>query len=187
MSKPVKIGWFNKLLKYFMMNDSEVQTPQVLNITMDNAIKAYNEGCNDVKRVLENLLGKTTFIPANIREQINGWDDIIRLSGVNPDDYKLRSGETADELAQRQVKLIASVYNQGTVLDPLNTSQYKYFPWFRIVKDANKPSGFGLSYFFFGCWGSDSTVGVRLCFKSSADAEDAGKKFISIYENLLIR
>jgi hypothetical protein len=82
---------------------------------------------------------------------------------------------------------LLSVYNEGTVLDAGNTNQYKYYPWFNIVKDSSKPSGFGLSCGGCGLWDSFSRVGVRLCFKIEALAMDAGKKFIDIYEDLLIR
>jgi hypothetical protein len=160
---------------------------ETLQITKENALKAYNAGCPDVKQVLSTLFGDKTFAPQKITDRINGWDDILKISGANAKNYELRPGESADELAQRKIKLIASVYNEGTVLDPSNTSQYKYYPWFYIVKDANKPSGFGLSSDGYVSWHSHSGVGVRLCFKSELLAIDAGKKFISIYEDLLIR
>lgn len=160
---------------------------EVLQITKENALKAYNAGCPDVKAVLENLFPAGTFKPKNIRDEINDWNDILRLSGANADDYKFRPGETDDELAYRQGKLIATVYNQGTFLDPANTNQYKYYPWHKITKDSSKPSGFGLSCHFCAYWHSGSGVGVRLCFANEYDAIDAGKKFIEIYERLKIR
>lgn len=162
-------------------------TQRTLQITEENALKAFNDGCDDVKKVLSNLFGEKTFKPKNISDEIHGWNDILRLSGANADDYKQRPGETMDELAYRQVKLIAKVYNQGATLDAGNTNQHKYYPWHKIVKDSSKPSGFGLSYFSCDLWHTTSTVGVRLCFVREQDAIDAGKKFIEIYENLKIR
>jgi hypothetical protein len=160
---------------------------ETLQITKENALKAYNSGCADVKKVLENLFDPKTFRPEKITDRVKGWDDILTISGANAKDYELRPGESMDELAQRKIKLIAKVYNEGTVLDAGNTSQYKYYPWFEIVKDTAKPSGFGLSYNVYGIWLSSSPVGVRLCFKTSDLAMDAGKKFLKIYEDLLIR
>lgn len=117
---------------------------------------------------------------------VKDFDDILAISGADPKDYELRPGESLDELAYRKLKLVAYVYNKGTVLAPGDTSQNKYYPWHQVVKDAAKPSGFGLSCDVYGHWYSLSGVGVRLCFKSADLAIDAGKKFIDIYEQLKI-
>jgi hypothetical protein len=160
---------------------------ETLQITKENALKAYNSGCPDVKKVLENLFDPKTFVQQKIADRVSGWNDIIVISKADPKDYTLRPGESDDELAYRQAKLIAFVYNEGSILDAGNTNQYKYYPWHKIEKDSSKPSGFGLSCGGCGLWDSGSRVGVRLCFKKESDAIDAGKKFIDIYERLKIR
>ena len=121
---------------------------------------------------------KTT--PLSITDQVKTFADIERISGKQ---IIRREDETDDELAYRQVKLIAEVYNEGEVLNPLDTDQWKYFPWFII----SKKSGFGLSYGDVGNWYACTDVGSRLCFKSEELAEDAGNKFIEIYTQLLIK
>lgn len=158
-----------------------------IQITKENAIKAYNGGCNDVKNALTNLFGAALFVQEKITDKIKGFADILSISGIDSKTFDLRPGETQDELAHRKIKLIAQVYNEGTVLDAGNTGQYKYYPWFEIVKDASKPSGFGLSCHDYVYWSTDTDVGSRLCFKSGALAADAGKKFLDIYEQYLFR
>jgi hypothetical protein len=160
---------------------------ETLQITKENALKAYNGGCADVKKVLENLFDPKTFRPEKITDRVKGWDEILTISGAGAKDYELRPGESTDELAQRKIKLIATVYNEGTVLDSGNISQYKYYPWFNIVRDSAKPSGFGLSY--YGCvrWFSYCDCRRSPLLQKETLAMDAGKKFISIYEDLLIR
>lgn len=160
---------------------------EILQIKKENALKAYNNACSDAKKVLENLLGKETFVPANIMDRINSFSDIVVLAGEDPSDYVQGSDESDDEFAYRQAKLIAYVYNGNKIPDASNTDLYKYFPWHRIVKDKSKPSGFGLSYDGCDGWRTLSVVGVRLCFENSDHAVDAGKKFIEIYERLKIR
>lgn len=158
-----------------------------LPIKQENAIKAYNSADTQGKALLTNLFGKDVLPPKNIMERIQSFEDIIEISGVDPHSMVQRTDETLDEWAYRQAKLIAQVYNGDIVLDPGNASQYKYYPWHKIVKDDSHVSGFGLS--FGGCvrWGSISDVGVRLCFANSDHAVDAGKKFNDIYTNLKIR
>lgn len=74
-----------------------------------------------------------------ITDRVKNFDDIERISGIK---LSKRQDETEDEFAYRQIKLIATVYNEGTELDPMNTSEYKYYPWHKI----DKTSGSGLSY-----------------------------------------
>ncbi len=88
-----------------------------------------------------------------------------------------KPGDTPDEIAYKQIKLIAEVYNEGTVLDSMDTKQIKYYPWHEI----DKGSGVGLSFDIFAFWYSYSTVGVRLCFENYDLAEYFGKQFIDLH------
>lgn len=115
-----------------------------------------------------------------IMDRVKTFDDIERISGIK---LIKREDETPDEYAYRQVKLIAQVYNEGQILDPMDTNQYKYYPWHKI----NKDSGVGLSCADYVGWAANSHVGVRLCFKSSELATDAGQKFLDIYSQLKIK
>ena len=153
---------------------------QDITITPANAFKAWSKADKEGKSILENLLGKDTFLNQKITDRVKSFQDVLDMSGRTIDSLVI-PGDTPDEIAYKKAKLVAEVYNEGTVLDPMDTSQYKYYPWHEI-----KP-GFGLS--FCGCdlWHSDSGVGVRLCFKSAELAEDAGRKFIDIYTDLKIK
>jgi hypothetical protein len=161
---------------------------ETVELKKQDLINAYNNcGCSDIQKALKLFFPSIAFTRRNICDEISGWDDIIRLSGANANDYNLRPGETIDELAYRKGKLIAKTYNQDNVLDAGNTDQWKHFPWHKIVKDPSKPSGFGLSFDVYGNWSSGSDVGVRLCFFNPDHAIDAGKKFNDVYEDLKIR
>ena len=153
-----------------------------LEVLKKNAIAAYKATDKEGKKLLSNLFGGKVF-SEKIADRVNGWQDILDISGRNAKEYELREGETGDELAYRQAKLIAEVYNQGDKLDAMDTNQYKYYPWHKITPG----SGFGLSYHDFADWGTGSDVGVRLCFVRSEDAVDAGQKFIEIYSRLKVK
>lgn len=158
------------------------------NLKMDEqtARRLYPTAVPEFKAILESSFPQNTF-SQKITDRVQGWADILFISDVNPGTMQLRPGETDDELAYREWKLISSVYNEGTVLNPADTSQNKYFVWPKIVKDSSKPSGFGLAFVVYDIWFSGASVGVRLCFKEPGLAIDAFNKFASIAERLLIR
>ena len=151
-----------------------------LKITLEKAIEAWKNADNSGKKLLEDLFGKEKFSTKSITERVQSIEDIYSISGKH---LCKRPDETDDEFAYRQTKLIAEVYNEGTVLDPMDTNQNKYYPWHKIAAG----SGCGLSYAAFDGWHTDSYIGVHLCFKTSALAIDAGKKFIEIYSRLKIK
>lgn len=147
--------------------------------TKAEAEKAFAEVEKTWKRIINFFETKEdSHLP--ITDRVKTFADIERISGKT---LTQRDDETTDEFAYRQVKLIAEVYNQGETLDPMNTSQNKYYPWHKI----DNSSGFGLSFRAYDDWNSTSDVGVRLCFKTSDLAIDAGKKFIEIYSQLKIK
>lgn len=146
----------------------------------EQAETVFNELCQKWKTLLEFFEQPEDDSSKPILERVKTYADIERISGTV---LTKRDGETADEFAYRQVKLIAQVYNEGTQLDPMDTNQYKYYPWHKIDKN----SGSGLSSDDFGSWSTTSAVGVRLCFKSAEFAIDAGTKFIDIYSQLKIK
>lgn len=115
-----------------------------------------------------------------IRDLINGWDDIISLSKSDPAEYELRPKETKDELAYRKLKLIAKVYNQGDV-------RAQFFPWFQIINDESKESGFALQCGGQGHANAGTTVGILLCYVKFELCKDAGDKFPEIFTDFLIR
>lgn len=157
-----------------------------LKMDEQTARRLYPTAVPEFKAILESSFPPHIF-SQKIRDRVQGWPDILSISGVDPRTMELRPGETDDELAHREWKLIALVYNGGKVLNAGNTEEYKYFPWGKIVKDPSKPSGFGLAYHVDDCWAANSSVGVRLCFENPDDAKDAFQKFTDIRERMTIR
>jgi hypothetical protein len=163
-----------------------MQTQSLEQLT-EKAKELYKSADSSGKSLLTDLFGKK-IKSGNVRDLVETFDDIIKLSGVDPETMKARPDETEDELAYRHDKLISLVYNEGKVLDPENPKQYKYYPWHEVVRSDSHPSGFALSYDDYAYWHSRSIVGVRLCFFNKEDAIDAGKKFAStVYDKLKIR
>ncbi len=93
---------------------------------------------------------------------------------------------TDDELAYRELKIIAKALNQsdGKAWEPdwSNWNQKKYYPWLEVdTSDGNKAgSGFSDDDYHFD--DSLTAVGSRLCFKSSELARYAGRQFADQYK-----
>lgn len=154
-----------------------------LQVERKNAHSAYNKADAAGKKLLSDLFPNQF---GKITDRVQTFEDILAISGKTMADLQ-QPGDTDDEVAYKQIKLIRDVYNEGDNPDPFNPKQGKYYPWHEVVKDSTRPSGFGLSYYRYDYWTTHSYVGVRLCFKSAELAIDAGKKFIEIYERLKIR
>ncbi len=117
-----------------------------LSLTDKEARDFYATGNEALKSKLAETFG-SGFFSQKITDRIGDFNDILAISGRTMESIA-RDGDTPDEVAYKQAKLIAEVYNEGTVLDPNNKNQYKYYPWFEITPG----SGFGLSFYGYDCW-----------------------------------
>ncbi|WP_379963950.1 hypothetical protein [Epilithonimonas sp. UC225_85] len=152
-----------------------------LEITKEAALKAHDEANDKGKALLENLLGKKVFVK-DIKDRIKSFDDVLDHLEIDKDEFKNEcEGLSSDEIAYKQVKLIVNALNEGWVPDWTNSSQYKYFPWFKM----GSSSGSGFSYSDCADWIAVSAVGSRLCFKNRELAEYAGKQFTDIYKQYM--
>ncbi|CAM3555055.1 hypothetical protein ELOC111193_10640 [Elizabethkingia occulta] len=116
--------------------------------------------------------------PKDIKERIKTFNDVLQYHGIKSETFSMECVSlTDDEIAYKQIKLIASALNEGWVPDWNDRNQTKYYPWFRMGSSSG-----GFSYGDYDCVRSLSLVGSRLCYKSSELAKYAGTQFISIYK-----
>lgn len=96
------------------------------------------------------------------------------------------------EINPHQLKAIAAINQLFTIAEAWNKEddftpdfsdleQDKWFPWFVYDKDA---AGFVYANASSTATGADAAIGSRLCFKSSERAEQFGKQFTSLYNEL---
>lgn len=146
-------------------------------------ITAYNKAKGGRKVLLENLFGIKTFQP-EIKERIKSFDDVLRENGIVKLDFKNScQGLTKDEVAYKQVKEIAKAFNEGWVPDWTNSSEGKYYPWFKM----GSPSGGGFSCHDYVIWDTYSYVGSRLCFETREQAKYVGKQFEDLYKSYFVK
>lgn len=120
------------------------------------------------------------------------------------DSFKVTSDEAAkhfDSLAQlirnanpRHIKAlialnklftIAEKWNKedGFVPDFSNKGQWKYFPWFKYEGEA---AGFVYAHTGAAASSAVAYIGSRLCFKSESRAEEFGKKYADLYNEVFL-
>ena len=114
-----------------------------------------------------------------ITDRIKNFQDVLDYLGLSDKAWKTQIlGLADDELAYKQVKLIALALNEGAEMDAFNEDQYKYYPYFEVQEN-------GFSCLNYTSWHSNTHVSSRLCFKSAELAIYAGKTFTEIYTKFL--
>jgi len=155
---------------------------QALKIDEQRALKLYPTAAPEFKAMLEDSFTKE-FFSQKITDRVKTFTDACYINGVSPNSVEPYGGCTTGDQksinAYAKLIQIVRALNEGWVPDWANSSQYKYFPWFK------EKSGFGLSYYDYDIWDTYTNVGSRLCFKSSELAEYAGKQFEAIYRDYL--
>ena len=150
---------------------------ETLAITKQAAIEAYAIADDKGKAILAALCGKDTFY-TEITDRVKTFTDVLAIKGISEKSFTYGcAGMTPDEIAYKQIKLIAEVLNEGWTPDWTNSNERKFYPYFDFSS--------GLSYNDYYYYFQFSFVGSRLCFKNSELAQYAGTQFLGIYKSFL--
>ena len=121
-----------------------------------------------------------------ITEVIKSFEDAVKATGrPNTPDFSNVPEDLREYFeAQYKMVVISEALNEGWEPDWDNENEAKYFPWF--WKEAVS-SGFVFrdAYYYYSHASAGS--GSRLCFKTRALAEYAGKQFIDIWNKILLK
>lgn len=154
-----------------------------LTIEKQTALAAYAGADKPGKKLLENLFGEKLFC-GKITDRVKTFEDALAI--VQPGDnvktllsYNGVDAHMLGAVALAKLSIIREALNEGWQPDWSNSSEYKYYPWFAFK------AGVGFSHTDYGGVCSGSTVGSRLCFKSSELAMYAGAQFEAIYNDFL--
>ena len=117
---------------------------------------------------------------ANLQEETARlilFGDVSRLvTDINPKHIKAL-------IALNELFTIAQAWNKedGFVPDFSDLNQDKWFPWFKYKKDIARFVFAGTDYTHMY---TNANISSRLCFKTSKRAEQFGKQFIDIYNEI---
>lgn len=145
--------------------------------------KEINEVVTTYEEAREYLRGKPNADLTVAEKILSGnhvkLDDVANLvSEVNPKHIKAL-------IAYNRLYTIAQAWNKADGFEPdfSNTSQYKYFPWFEYSRGAE---GFVYAYTINAATFAGVNVGSRLCFMTRERAEQFGKQFIELWNQVLL-
>lgn len=138
------------------------------------------------------------------KKEDNGIEKDFEDAREKLDSFKVTSDEAAkhfDSLAQliknanpRHIKAlialnklftIAEKWNKedGFVPDFSNKGQWKYYPWFKYEGES---AGFVCANTHPAASNATAPFGSRLCFKSESRAEEFGKKYVDLYNEVFL-
>lgn len=156
---------------------------KTLQVFEKNALKAFNEADENGKSILSNLFGKEVF-SRNIIDRIKSMEDVYEINGTTEKEVihfpNAVSKEQKSLNGCAKVMQIAKALNEGWEPNWSNKNERKYYPWFTYCS-----SGVGFSSDGYADWATDSSVGSRLCFKTSDLAIYAAKQFEKEYNEFL--
>ena len=163
-------------------DDEEYLTP--FDFTLEEIeSKEINEVVTDYEKAREYLGGKPNADFTVAKKILSGnhvkLDDVANLvSEVNPKHIKAL-------IAYNRLCTIAQAWNKADGFEPdfSNTSQYKYFPWFKYSRDA---AGFVYAHTIYTAAYADAHFGSRLCFKTRERAMQFGKQFIDLWNDVFL-
>lgn len=163
-------------------DDEEYLTP--FDFTLEEIeSKEINEVVTTYEEAREYLGGKPNADFTVAKKILSGnhvkLDDVANLvSEVNLKHIKAL-------IAYNRLCTIAQAWNKADGFEPdfSNTSQYKYFPWFEYSMDA---AGFVYANTYYTATDANASFGSRLCFMTRERAEQFGKQFIDLWNDVFL-
>lgn len=145
--------------------------------------KDVNETITDFESARKALGGKPNadlyVVKRNRSEKVANLEDTARLvTDINPKHLKAL-------IALNKLFTIAQAWNKedGFVPDFSDWEQDKWFPWFVYDKDA---AGFVYASTYYSPTYAYAYFGSRLCFKTSERAEQFGKQFEDLFNEIFL-
>ena len=146
------------------------------------------KGCQNLaERLLAKLKGTkgvTVIIGSDSRpvtERIKTLADALAATGKTMPDFSALPEEMQGKYrALFAIEVITAALNEGWQPDWNNTAEYKYYPYFKVS------SGFVFDYADCLYSYAGGGNGARLCFKTAALAEYAGRQFTELYKEFMM-
>lgn len=163
-------------------DDEEYLTP--FDFTLEEIeSKEINEVVTTYEEAREYLGGKPNADFTVAKKILSGnhvkLDDVANLvSEVNPKHIKAL-------IAYNRLCTIAQAWNKADDFTPdfSNRNQTKWFPWFVYSDDA---AGFVCANAYYTATYASASIGSRLCFMTRERAEQFGKQFIELWNDVFL-
>lgn len=156
-----------------------------IEIEEETILKGYNQANSEQKILLEKYFKINT--PKDLTKTLKTWKDVLKYAKEKGYNFKLPYSEKTqvkEEISLNalcKIHLLAKVFNEDWTANFKDSTQYKYYPWFK-----RKSSG----WVFSGVVSRDSCSdgwSALSYFKSSEIVNYIGnnKEFVNIYNEYL--
>ena len=160
-------------------NLTEEEGLSPFDFTMDVVEVDEKKEDNDIEKDFEDAREKLDSFNVTSDEAAKHFDSLAQLiRNANPRHIKAL-------IALNKLFTIAEKWNKedGFVPDFSNKGQWKYYPWFKYEGES---SGFVYAFANFTASDAHTGIGSRLCFKSESRAEEFGKKYVDLYNEVFL-
>jgi hypothetical protein len=155
-----------------------------MELKKEQAKQIYEYVPGGFKKLLETEFGPDTFRKIDFKD-LNSWEDICKANETTPAEFEARMKELPISQTLKTVakfELLSNGINQGWMPDTLDTTQKKWFPIFSV---SSSGLDFSDSCYYYDF--ADASVGFPFCFESEEKSDHAGKQFIQLWEELILR
>lgn len=143
---------------------------KTISLSTDRARALYRTGLPEFKSLLEENFTKEE-LSSEITDIITSYEAACEYMGV----------EVIERHILDELEIITAALNEGWEPDWNNSNEYKYTPWFNLSS-----GGFVFYVASYTFSSADAGHASRLCFKTKALAEFAGKTFNDRYRRLIL-
>lgn len=160
-------------------NLTEEEGLSPFDFTMDVVEVEEKKEDNDIEKDFEDAREKLDSFNVTSDEAAKHFDSLAQLiRNANPRHIKAL-------IALNKLFTIAEKWNKedGFVPDFSNKKQWKYYPWFEYEVES---AGFVFAFTDAAASYASANVGSRLCFKSESRAEEFGKKYVDLYNEVFL-
>lgn len=147
--------------------------------TMDVVEVEDKKEDNGIEKDFEDAREKLDSFNVTSDEAAKHFDSLAQLiRNANPRHIKAL-------IALNKLFTIAEKWNKedGFVPDFSNKNQWKYYPWFKYEVES---AGFVSASTDNTASDANARIGSRLCFKSESRAEEFGKKYVDLYNEVFL-
>lgn len=155
-----------------------------MELLKEDAKLIYDGAPAQIKKKLEAEFGPETFRKIDFRD-LKTFEDLCKANGTTSAEFEARMkelpiGQTLKTIAKFEI--LSKGINGTWMPDTLNTDQRKWFPVFSVSSRGLDFSGSRYIYDY-----STADVGFPFCFESKEQSDHAGKQFIKLWEELILR
>lgn len=155
-----------------------------MKITKETAKRLYESVPDWFKKELEDEFSKESFKKVDFRD-FKTFEDLCNAVGTTEAEFELKWKDTPISQTLKTVakfEILSDAINGGWKQDTLDTTEKKWYPWFSVSS-----SGLGFSGSHYNFDSAYAYVGFPFVFKTQEQSDHAGRQFIKLWEELILR